>query len=91
MRGSRAKHLRKMAAQLVLQNGAKGLGDGFNQYHQAMNMIQWEPQLDDEGFPMRDPEGMGLMKPGKFPGTITTAWKWRAMYKTLKKMWTRRS
>lgn len=89
MRGKRAKYLRRMAAELVIRDGAKGLGEGYNEYHQAMNMIQWGPQLDESGLPMLDPEGMALMKPDKFPGTITNAWKWRVMYRTLKRMWKR--
>jgi hypothetical protein len=87
MRGKRAKKLRRMALQYCLTELNISAGEGKDQYHQAMNMIDWAPQLDDEGFPLKDPEGTMLMKPDKFPGTITNAWKWRTLYRILKKQW----
>jgi hypothetical protein len=84
MRGKRAKKLRKLAAYMCEKDGIK-LGEGYNQYNQAMNRIDWEPQLMDDSMPMLDPEGVPLMKPTKQPGTITTAWKFRTMYQNLKR------
>lgn len=89
MRGKRAKFLRNLAASYVVGTMNKKLGEGCNEYNQAMNRIDWEPQLDDQGHPMKDPEGVALMKPAKAPGTITSAWHWRVMYRQLKKWWVR--
>jgi hypothetical protein len=87
MNGKRAKKLRKMAALIVVKTMKAKLSDGYNEYNHAMNRIDWEPQLDSKGFPMKDPDGVGLMKPGKFPGTLTCAWKWRVLYKMMKHQW----
>ena len=84
MNGKRAKKIRKVARLLCDREGIK-LGEGYNNYNQAMNKIDLEPQLDDEGLPMIDPEGVPLMKPGKQPGTITTDWKYRTMVQKLKR------
>jgi hypothetical protein len=65
----------------------KSAGEGYNEYNQAMNRVDWEPQLDNNGHPMMDPGGTALMKPGKFPGTITCVWHVRVMYQQLKKRW----
>ena len=87
MNGKQSKKLYKMAVALVTGPLKAKVSDGYNEYNQAMNMIQWEPQLDDQSLPMLDPEGHALMKPGKFPGTITCAWKVRVMYQALKAQW----
>ena len=84
MNGKRAKKLRRIARLLCERENIK-LGDGYNHYNQAMNKIGWEPQLDDDGLPLKDPEGLPLMKPGRAPGTITTAWKYRTMVQKLKR------
>jgi hypothetical protein len=76
-----------MALQYVLTKLKVSAGEGKDQYNQAMNMIQWAPQLDDQGLPLLDPDGVALLKPDKFPGTITNAWKWRVLYRILKKQW----
>ena len=86
MRGKRAKHLRRLT-ETILSNMGTEWSDGYNQYNQAMNRIDWVPQLDDQGLPLMDPEGYAMMRPDKAPGTITTAWKFRATYQTLKKQW----
>lgn len=85
MRGKKAKRLRKMAGALLRKEGIK-LGEGYNQYNQAMNRMDWVPQLNDDGFPVLDPEGLPMMKIDKCPGTITCAFKARVMYKQLKRM-----
>jgi len=91
MRGKRAKKLRRIALQYVLTVMKKSAGEGRNEYNQAMNRIEWEPMLNPEtSHPMMDPDGFPLMKPGKAPGTITSAWHWRVMYKSLKKQWKNR-
>ena len=87
MNGKRAKKLRKVALHYVLTVMKKSAGEGKDIYNQAMNRLDWEPQLDSDGFPMRDPGGTPLMKPGKHPGTITCAWKWRVLYQALKRQW----
>jgi hypothetical protein len=89
MRGKRAKHLKLIATQYVVSVMKKGAGEGYNEYHQAMNRIEWQPQLKDNGHPMLDPDGVALMKPGKAAGTITSAWHVRVMYQGLKKQWVR--
>jgi hypothetical protein len=86
MRGKKAKKLRKLAMSLLHKEGMSA-GEGFNQYNQAMNRMEWEPQLDDDGLPLMDPEGQPLMKPGYAPGTLTTAWKFRTMYQNLKRIY----
>ena len=85
MNGKKAKRLRKLAGALCRKEGIK-LSEGYRQYNQAMNRIDWVPQLDDNGLTVMDPDGMPLMKPDKCPGTITCAWKVRVMYKNLKRM-----
>ena len=87
MNGKQAKRLRRMALAFIEGPMKAKASDGFNEYNQAMNRIDWEPQLDDDSFPMKDPDGVPLMKPGKFPGTITCAWKVRVMYQMLKYRW----
>jgi hypothetical protein len=87
MRGKRSKHLMNIARQYVAGVMKKGAGEGYNEYHQAMNRIDWEPQLKENGHPMLDPDGHALMKPAKAPGTITCAWHVRVMYQGLKKQW----
>ena len=89
MRRTRAKKLRKLAAQYVVSVMKKKYFDGWNEYHQAMNCVSWEPQLNDNGYPMFDPEGAVLLKPGFVPGTITCAWHVRVLYKKLKSRWVR--
>ena len=84
MNGKRAKRLRHMARLLCKREGIK-LGDGYNHYNQAMNRIDWIPQLDDDGLTVLDPDGVPLMKPSKVEGTLTTAWKYRTMYQGLKR------
>ena len=76
-----------MALSYVVGVMKKSAGEGHGEYNQAMNMIEWEPQLDDNGHPLFDPDGHALLKPGKFPGTITNAWKVRVLYRILKKQW----
>ena len=85
MRGKKAKRLRRLAGDLCRKEGIK-LGEGYRQYNQAMNRIDWVPQLKDDGMPLLDPDGQPLMKPDKCPGTITCAWKARVMYKNLKRL-----
>jgi hypothetical protein len=85
MNGEKAKRLRRLAGALIVKEGIK-MGDGYNKYNQAMNRMDWEPMLDADGYPMKDPEGVGLMKPTKQPGTLTCAWKFRVMYQNLKKL-----
>jgi hypothetical protein len=63
--------------------------EGKDVYNQAMNRISWAPQLDAKGFPLKDPDGVALMKPDKFPGTVTNAWKWRVLYRSMKRQWIR--
>ena len=64
-------------------------GEGYREYHQAMNCPRWEEYTDpDTGLPMIDPDTGRpnmVVKPG--PGTITTAWRVRAIYNQLKKAW----
>jgi hypothetical protein len=87
MNGKKAKKLRAMAVQMVTGPMKAKVSDGYNEYNQAMNRIDWAPQMDDKGFPMKDPDGVALMKPDKFPGTLTCAWKVRVMYQALKAQW----
>jgi hypothetical protein len=91
MRGKRAKLLRKAAAS-VCQNILKvKLSDGYNVYNQARNMRGWVPMTDADGFPMKDPDGTPLKKlVDDLPGTITSAWKFRTMYKNLKAQYKKR-
>ena len=84
MNGKRAKKLRLVARRLCRREGIK-LGEGYNHYNQAMNRIDWVPQLGDDGLPLLDPDGVPLMKPDKAEGTITTAWKFRTMAQGLKR------
>ena len=86
MNGSRAKKLRRIATEYVVGAMKKGAGEGYNEYHQAMNHIEWEPMLDDNGHPLMV-GGSPTMKPGKHPGTITCAWHVRVMYQQLKTRW----
>jgi hypothetical protein len=89
MRGSRAKKLRRLAAEYVVGAMKKSAGEGYNEYHQAMNHIEWEPMLDPEtGYPVMV-GGQATLKPAKHPGTITCAWHVRVMYQQLKKQWVR--
>jgi len=90
MRGKRAKALRKLAEKYTVGIMKKKISDGYGLYHTAMNKIEWQPQLDDAGLPMRDPDGVPLIKPGPAPGTITSAWQWRVLYRRLKKQWQKR-
>lgn len=90
MNGKRAKKLYRIAASYVVGTMKKSAMEGHNEYNQAVNMVDWEPQLDNDGLPMKDPEGMGLLKPGKFPGTITCVWHTRVMYQNLKRRWKQR-
>jgi hypothetical protein len=87
MNGSRAKKLRRVALDYVLTIMKVSAGEGKDVYNHAMNRIDWMPQLDSDGFPMKDPDGVPLMKPDKFPGTLTNAWKWRVLYRSLKAQW----
>jgi hypothetical protein len=87
MRGKRAKKLRRIALHYVLTKLKVSAGEGHGQYNQAMNMLKWERQVDSDGFPMKDPGGGFLLTPTKMPGTITNAWKWRVLYRILKKQW----
>ena len=84
MRGSKAKKLRKLASIICQQEGIKQ-GEGYNEYNQAMNRLDWGPMLDPDGYPAYDEDGVPLMKPEKAPGTITCAWKVRTMYLNLKR------
>ena len=85
MNGKKAKRLRRLAT-IICQQEKVPLGKGYNEYNQAMNRISWEPTKDGDGNIARDPEtGDPLIKPGKAPGTITTAWQWRTLYKKLKR------
>jgi hypothetical protein len=88
MRGTRAKKLHRIAVEYVVGALKKGAGEGYNEYHQAMNHIEWEPHLDSNGHPVIV-GGQATMKPGKFPGTITCAWHTRVMYQQLKTRWKR--
>ena len=89
MRGTQAKKLRRLATEYVVGAMKKGAGEGYNEYHQAMNHIEWEPKLDDNGHPLMI-GGQATMVPGKHPGTITCAWHVRTMYQQLKTRWKRR-
>ena len=87
MRNKTAKKLRHMAEVICLKEGTK-LGEGYREYHQAMNCLRWEEFIGEDGLPMIDPDTGRpnmVVKPG--PGTITTAWRVRAIYKQLKKAW----
>ena len=87
MRNKTAKKLRHMAEVICLKEGTK-LGEGYREYHQAMNCPRWEEFIGEDGLPMIDPDTGRpnmVVKPG--PGTITTAWRVRAIYKQLKKAW----
>lgn len=86
MRGSRAKKLRRIALEYVVGIMKKSAGEGYNEYNQAMNRIEWETVLDKNGHPVIV-GGQAMKKPGKAPGTITCAWHTRVMYKQLKKRW----
>jgi hypothetical protein len=91
MNGKRAKKLRRAALVYITTKLEASAGEGHNEYNQAMNRYTWAPALDADGFPVKDPEGVGLMTPEKSPGTITCAWKWRVMYQSMKKLWKARS
>ena len=87
MNGKRAKKLRKIALGLLHKEGVSG-GEGVNTYNQAMNCPQWKPYIDEEGMPKIDPdtkEPLMIIKRG--PGTITTAHRFRILYKELKRRW----
>ena len=86
MRGSRAKKLHRIALEYVLTIMKKSAGEGYNEYNQAMNRIEWEHVMDDKGMPLMI-DGDFMKKPGKAAGTITCAWHTRVMYKQLKKRW----
>jgi hypothetical protein len=80
-----------MATEYVVGVMKKGAGEGYNEYHQAMNHMEWEPMIDpDTGHPVMV-GGQATMKPGKYPGTITCAWHVRTMYQQLKERWKRRA
>jgi hypothetical protein len=85
MRGKRAKLLRRQAKAYVLYQLKKPLGEGYNTYHQVENRMSMEPVLDDDGFPRQDEDGTPLLGIKKKPGTITTGWHFRTIYKILKK------
>ena len=87
MNGKIAKRLYRMAVSIVTGPMKGKISDGYNEYNQAMNCLAWEPQLDSDGFPMRDPDGHFLKTITKNPGTITCAWKIRGMYQALKHQW----
>lgn len=89
MNGKRAKKLRRMALEYVVGVMKKGAEEGYNQYNQAMNRIEMQPSLDENGHPILV-GGQAVLKPTKAPGTITSAWHLRTMYKHLKKRWKRR-
>lgn len=90
MNGKQAKRLRQLAEKYVVGIMKKKMSDGHGLYHTAMNRIEWVAQLDSDGFPMKDPEGTPLIKPGPAPGTITNAWTWRVLYRRLKRQWQKR-
>jgi hypothetical protein len=87
MNGRRAKKLAVLAQQICIMEKI-GWSEGYNEYNQLDNCISWEPAFDEQtGLPMRDPEGFKLLKPVKNPGTLQTAWKFRIIYKNLKRIW----
>lgn len=91
MNGKRAKRLRK-AALLICNNVLKiGGGEGKNEYNQAMNCTGWGNPKDKDGHPLLDGDGYPLMSiVHDRPGTVTTAWKWKIIYNSLKKEYKRK-
>jgi len=86
MRGKKAKKFRRMAETYVINVEKKPLGTGYRQYKYVENRIDWVPQLDDDGFPLNDPEtNEPLMKPAPVPGTIYNEYLVRVIYKKLKR------
>jgi hypothetical protein len=91
MNGKRAKKLRK-AALLICHNVLKiSGGEGMNEYNQAMNCTGWGQPKDKDGHPLLDGDGFPLMSiVHDLPGTVTTAWKWKIVYNSLKKEYKRK-
>ena len=87
MRGTRAKTLRRQAAEYVLTVLKKSHGEGYGTYGYEQNKISWTPMLDKDGNQMKDPDGVLLKTVKKVAGTIRCGWKTRVVYKALKNKW----
>lgn len=87
MNGKQAKRLRAVALKMVTGPMKAKAGDGYNEYNQAMNRLEWTNQVGEDGMAMKDPDGQFLKTLDKAPGTLTCAWKVRVMYLLLKKQW----
>ena len=86
MNGKRAKYLEALARKLLHLEGISP-GDKHGEYNQLENCVSWEPHLDDMGHPIRDPEGMPLLKALYKPGTIFHASRYKMLYRRLKNLW----
>lgn len=79
MRGTRAKSIAKLAAAMCRAKNIN-LGDGCGQYQQANNCNALErvhvPEL-----------GTYMVKAVKHPGTIFHMWKYKQMYRYLKRLY----
>jgi len=84
MNGKRAKHLRKLAPKYLEALGHNP-NDGLKSYTQAMNCKSMERVYDEDGKPLRDPDGVYLLTPKKAPGTIRHEHKEQIVYNELKK------
>jgi hypothetical protein len=86
MNGKRAKLIRKRTEELLTSIGI-GYGDGCEEYEQEQNCHSWEVFKLPDGTIMRDPDGAAMLKPVKAPGTIRSKWKFKVLYKWMKKMY----
>ena len=99
MNGLTAKRLRQYALKLCHLEGISG-GEGMNKYRQAMNCRSVKPayvdghrhNYDDDKENLKyeratDPDGNKLIGFYNNPGTIVTKWKWKIIYRNLKKLW----
>ncbi|MHC4640099.1 MAG: hypothetical protein ACYS32_00540 [Planctomycetota bacterium] len=99
MNGLTAKKLRRYALKLVHLEGVSG-GEGKHEYQQALNCKAVEPAYtdghrhdyddDDNNIGherMTDPDGNDLIGFYNNPGSLVTKWKWKIVYRNLKKLW----
>ena len=86
MNSKRAKLIKKRTADLLTSLGVP-LGEGHGDYEQVNNCVSWEPAIAKDGTRIVDHDGVQLLKPMKNPGTIVHKWKYKVLYKWLKKMY----
>ena len=75
MNGRQARKLRNVAKGILLSQKVH-LGEGYREYNVAMNSTQMVKDVVD---------GHHVVKAEKAPGTITSAWRFRVLYRLLKR------